>query len=65
MVGYLVGGAFLSLAYYDFFYYVLATLVITKKVIAHQLAARKVAQGAKEALTDAPLLAPEGANAHY
>lgn len=34
MVGFLVGGAFLSLAYYDYFYYLMATLMITKKVIS-------------------------------
>lgn len=34
LTGYLVGGAFLSLAYYDYFYYILATLVIIGKVIA-------------------------------
>jgi len=33
MVGYMVGGAFLSLAYYDYFYYVVAALVITHKIL--------------------------------
>ena len=33
MVGYMLGGAFLSLAYYDFFYYVIAALVIMQKIL--------------------------------
>lgn len=33
MVGYMVGGAFLSLAYYDFYYYLLAALVISQKIL--------------------------------
>ncbi len=32
LVGYLVGGAFLSLAYYDYFYYLMATLVVLQKL---------------------------------
>ncbi|MBK4734292.1 putative O-glycosylation ligase, exosortase A system-associated [Noviherbaspirillum pedocola] len=48
MIGYLVGGAFLSLAYYDYFYYVIAALVITRKVVAPQLAALKLGQGAQQ-----------------
>ena len=43
MVGYMVGGAFLSLAYYDFFYYVIAALVIMQKI----LLSRKVAAAPK------------------
>jgi probable O-glycosylation ligase (exosortase A-associated) len=34
ILGYMVGGAFLSLAYYDYFYYVVAALVITQKIVA-------------------------------
>lgn len=48
MIGYLVGGAFLSLAYYDYFYYVIAALVITRKVVAPQLAALKLGQGTQK-----------------
>ncbi|MES2831340.1 MAG: putative O-glycosylation ligase, exosortase A system-associated [Pseudomonadota bacterium] len=33
LVGYLVGGAFLSLAYYDYLYYIIAALVITEKIL--------------------------------
>jgi len=36
MLGYMVGGAFLSLAYYDYFYYVVAALVITQKIVARK-----------------------------
>ena len=36
MVGFMVGGAFLSLAYYDYFYYVIAALMITQKVLTAQ-----------------------------
>jgi len=39
LLGYMVGGAFLSLAYYDYFYYVVAALVITQKIIAAKIAA--------------------------
>lgn len=43
LVGYLVGGAFLSLAYYDYPYYLMAALVITQKILRAQRvpAARK------------------------
>jgi len=33
LVGYLIGGAFLSLAYYDYLYYIMAALVITEKIL--------------------------------
>jgi len=36
MVGYLVGGAFLSLAYYDYPYYLMAALVITEKILSER-----------------------------
>jgi probable O-glycosylation ligase (exosortase A-associated) len=68
MIGYLVGGAFLSMAYYDYFYYVIAALVITRKIVARRLAARVVAETAaarERKLSDAPLLAPENAHAAY
>jgi probable O-glycosylation ligase (exosortase A-associated) len=38
MIGYMVGGAFLSLAYYDYFYYVMAALVVTQRIVNRQLA---------------------------
>lgn len=66
MIGYLVGGAFLSLAYYDYFYYVLAALVVTRKVIAPRLAARKSEYAPPHAAgAPAPALATEGANATF
>jgi probable O-glycosylation ligase (exosortase A-associated) len=37
LVGYMVGGAFLSLAYYDYFWYVVAALVITQRIVARKL----------------------------
>jgi probable O-glycosylation ligase (exosortase A-associated) len=36
LIGYLSGGAFLGLAYYDFPYYLLALAVITRKLIDHE-----------------------------
>jgi probable O-glycosylation ligase (exosortase A-associated) len=67
MIGYLVGGAFLSLAYYDFFYYVLAALVITRKLIAQRVAARGAAEKIKAPAMDAdtPMLVPGKVNATY
>jgi probable O-glycosylation ligase (exosortase A-associated) len=38
LIGYMVGGAFLSLAYYDYFYYVMAALVATQRIVNRQLA---------------------------
>ena len=37
IIGYAVGGAFLSLAYYDYFWYVVAALVITQRIVARKL----------------------------
>lgn len=37
MIGYMVGGAFLSLAYYDYFWYVVAGLVICQRIVARKL----------------------------
>ena len=39
ILGYLVGGAFLSLAYYDYFYYVVAALVSTQRIVAMRIKA--------------------------
>ena len=39
LVGYLVGGAFLSLAYYDFPYYVASMLVITRIIVKREIEA--------------------------
>ena len=39
LVGYLVGGAFLSLAYYDFPYYVASMLVIARIIVKRQIEA--------------------------
>ena len=41
LIGYAVGGAFLSLSYYDFPYYVASMLIITRLLIARQLQAAK------------------------
>lgn len=48
LVGYAVGGTFLSLSYYDFPYYVAAALVITRLIVESQL---------KEAMVQAKALA--------
>ncbi|MDB5757485.1 MAG: putative O-glycosylation ligase, exosortase system-associated [Burkholderia sp.] len=37
LIGYMVGGAFLSLAYYDYFWYVVAALVITQRIVVRKL----------------------------
>jgi probable O-glycosylation ligase (exosortase A-associated) len=37
LIGYTVGGAFLSLAYYDYFWYVVAALVIAQRIVARKL----------------------------
>lgn len=37
LIGYMVGGAFLSLAYYDYFWYVVAALVITQRIVIRKL----------------------------
>jgi putative inorganic carbon (HCO3(-)) transporter len=37
LIGYMVGGAFLSLAYYDYFWYVVAALVITQRIVVKKL----------------------------
>lgn len=44
MVGYMLGGAFLSLAYYDFYYYVIAALVIMQKVLLNRPATTAIAK---------------------
>jgi probable O-glycosylation ligase (exosortase A-associated) len=63
MIGYLVGGAFLSLAYYDYFYYVIAALVVTKKIIAKRLAKPVSVPAARPELELEPQLLAQG-NAH-
>jgi probable O-glycosylation ligase (exosortase A-associated) len=65
LLGYMVGGAFLSLAYYDYFYYVVAALVITQKIIAAKKAlpvveAHRVVQG----VTQEPTTVFEPGSAH-
>lgn len=36
MIGYLVGGAFLTMAYYDLIYYVVAILVVLERLLPHK-----------------------------
>jgi len=36
IIGYAVGGAFLSMPYYDFYYYVIATLVLLEKLVVQK-----------------------------
>lgn len=51
LVGYAVGGAFLSLSYYDFPYYVAVMLVVLREVVRRELAATAaVPQGPAAAL---------------
>lgn len=47
LVGYATGGAFLSLSYYDFPYYVASMLIITRLIVARELQAAKAEAVAK------------------
>ena len=56
LVGYAVGGTFLSLSYYDFPYYVAIMLVITRIIVEQEIkAVSKVASTAQGRTSDAPL----------
>ena len=65
LIGYVVGGAFLSLAYYDYFYYVMAALVATQRIVNRQLApaVRKNVLGQDLDLQAQPALQAERAHA--
>jgi len=65
MIGYMVGGAFLSLAYYDYFYYVMAALVATQRIVLQRLApsVRLNALGQEIGQAPAPRLEPGSAHA--
>jgi len=65
LIGYMVGGAFLSLAYYDYFYYVMAALVATQRIVNRQLApaVRKNVLGQDLDLQAQPALQAERAHA--
>jgi probable O-glycosylation ligase (exosortase A-associated) len=65
ILGYMVGGAFLSLAYYDYFYYVIAALVITQKIVAAKVALPAVeTHRAVQGVTHEPTTVFEPGSAH-
>ncbi|HEX8784949.1 MAG TPA: putative O-glycosylation ligase, exosortase A system-associated [Telluria sp.] len=43
MIGFAVGGAFLTLAYYDLIYYIVATLAVTERLLKERLALERKA----------------------
>jgi probable O-glycosylation ligase (exosortase A-associated) len=64
ILGYLVGGAFLSLAYYDYFYYVMAALVVTQRIVARKLKPVPSFDMAASGLRHEPGTILEPGNAH-
>jgi probable O-glycosylation ligase (exosortase A-associated) len=58
LVGYAVGGAFLSLAYYDFPYNILIIIVVTQRWLAEKLKARQEARDRAGGATEASLREP-------
>jgi putative inorganic carbon (HCO3(-)) transporter len=64
MIGYIVGGAFLSLAYYDYFWYVVAALVITQRIVVRKLKPVSALDGAGRDHIYAPGLATDSGTVH-
>jgi probable O-glycosylation ligase (exosortase A-associated) len=64
LVGYMVGGAFLSLAYYDYFWYVVAALVITQRIVARKLKPLAALDTAGRDLAPKPGLATASGTVH-
>jgi hypothetical protein len=66
LVGYASGGAFLGLAYFDFYYTLIALVVLSRIVLVSDTTARvaePAAQGARPPLTKRPVAAPQSATA--
>ena len=66
LVGYASGGAFLGLAYFDFYYTLIALVVLSKIVLVSDTTARvaaPAAPGARPPLTKRPAAAPQSATA--
>jgi putative inorganic carbon (HCO3(-)) transporter len=64
MVGYAVGGAFLSLAYYDYFWYIVAALVITQRIVARKLKPAAAVDPVGRHLAQEPAVAGEIGTVH-
>jgi probable O-glycosylation ligase (exosortase A-associated) len=64
LIGYMVGGAFLSLAYYDYFWYVVAALVITQRIVARKLKPVAALDPAGRDLARTPGLATDSGTVH-
>ena len=66
LVGYASGGAFLGLAYFDFYYTLIALVVLSRIVLVSDTTARvaaPAAPGARPPLTKRPVAAPQSATA--
>lgn len=64
LIGYMVGGAFLSLAYYDYFWYVVAALVICQRIVVRQLKPVTVLDPAGRDMLHKPGLATDSGTVH-
>ena len=64
LIGYMVGGAFLSLAYYDYFWYVVAALVITQRIVVRKLKPVTAFDAAGRDLVREPGLATDTGTVH-
>ncbi|SMP69469.1 putative O-glycosylation ligase, exosortase A system-associated [Noviherbaspirillum suwonense] len=64
LIGYVVGGAFLSLAYYDYFWYVVAALVITQRIVARKLKPAVAFDMTGRELVREPALATDSGTVH-
>jgi putative inorganic carbon (HCO3(-)) transporter len=64
LIGYIVGGAFLSLAYYDYFWYVVAALVITQRIVVRKLKPVVVTDATGRDRMHAPGLASDAGTVH-
>jgi hypothetical protein len=60
----MVGGAFLSLAYYDYFWYVVAALVITQRIVARKLKPVTALDPAGRDLVRTPGVATDSGTVH-
>jgi probable O-glycosylation ligase (exosortase A-associated) len=60
MIGFAVGGAFLTLAYYDLIYYIVGTLAVVERLLKERLApVRKTAHAGAESKAAPPLIPKE------
>jgi hypothetical protein len=64
LIGYIVGGAFLSLAYYDYYWYIVAALVITQRIVARKLKPVAAFDPAGRSLVPNPGLATDKGTVH-